>query len=52
MAISTGALVFGEDATEVKLEQVSLSDLGQVGLFIHPKLLNSTSINGNVLTFR
>jgi len=30
MAISTGALVFGEDATEVKLEQVSLSDLGQV----------------------
>uniref|UniRef100_A0A182SPW0 Heat shock protein 60 n=1 Tax=Anopheles maculatus TaxID=74869 RepID=A0A182SPW0_9DIPT len=31
MAISTGGIVFGDDANLVKLEDVQLSDLGQVG---------------------
>jgi len=32
MAIATGGLVFGEEALELKLEDVQLSDLGQVGV--------------------
>jgi chaperonin GroEL len=31
MAISTGGVVFGDDANLIKLEDVQLSDLGQVG---------------------
>lgn len=31
IAISTGALVFGDDANLVKLEDVKVSDLGQIG---------------------
>lgn len=31
IAISTGGLVFGDDANIIKLEDVKLSDLGQVG---------------------
>lgn len=31
MAISTGGIVFGDDANLVKLEDVQLSDLGQIG---------------------
>lgn len=30
MAIATGGLIFGEEALEVKLEDVQLHDLGQV----------------------
>ena len=30
MAIATGGLVFGEEALEMKLEDVQLHDLGQV----------------------
>lgn len=31
IAISTGALVFGDDANLIKLEDVKISDLGQIG---------------------
>ncbi len=31
MAVATGGIVFGDDAVELKLENVTLSHLGQVG---------------------
>ena len=31
IAVATGGIVFGDEAVELKLEDVSLSDLGQVG---------------------
>lgn len=31
MAIATGGLVFGDEANTIKMEDVQLSDLGQVG---------------------
>lgn len=31
MAIATGGIVFGDEGTNLKLEDVQLSDLGQVG---------------------
>ena len=31
MAIATGSIVFGDEASTIKLEDVQLSDLGQVG---------------------
>ena len=37
MAISTGGIVFGDEAMGVKLEDVKISDLGQVGEVIITK---------------
>lgn len=37
MAISTGGIVFGDDANVVKLEDVQLADLGQVGEIVITK---------------
>jgi chaperonin GroEL len=31
MAIATGGIVFGDEANTIKMEDVQLSDLGQVG---------------------
>lgn len=31
IAVATGGIVFGDDALEMKLENVTLSDLGEVG---------------------
>ena len=31
MAVATGSIVFGDEASTIKLEEVQLSDLGQVG---------------------
>ena len=43
MAIATGALVFGEEALEMKLEDVQLHDLGQVRLVITSVLSSDVS---------
>ena len=32
MAVSTGGIVFGDEAADVKLEDIQLSDFGRVGL--------------------
>lgn len=37
IAISTGALVFGDDANLIKLEDVKISDLGQIGEIVATK---------------
>lgn len=37
IAISTGALVFGDDANLIKLEDVKISDLGQIGEIVVTK---------------
>jgi Chaperonin GroEL (HSP60 family) len=37
MAISTGGIVFGDEASTVKLEDVQVSDLGQVGEIVITK---------------
>jgi chaperonin GroEL (HSP60 family) len=37
MAISTGGIVFGDEASTVKLEDVQASDLGQVGEIVITK---------------
>lgn len=37
MAISTGGIVFGDDANLIKLEDVQLSDLGQIGEIVITK---------------
>lgn len=49
MAVSTGGIVFGDDSNLVKLEDVQLSDLGQVGEVVITKddtlLLKGISYN-------
>jgi chaperonin GroEL len=37
MAIATGGIVFGDEANTVKMEDVQLSDLGQVGEIVITK---------------
>lgn len=37
MAIATGGIVFGDEANVVKLEDVQVSDLGQVGEIVITK---------------
>jgi len=37
MAIATGGIVFGDEASTVKLEDVQTSDLGQVGEIVITK---------------
>ena len=41
MAIATGGLVFGEEGSDIKIEDVQLHDLGQVQWSLHiARLLN------------
>jgi chaperonin GroEL len=37
MAIATGGIVFGDEANTIKMEDVQLSDLGQVGEIVITK---------------
>lgn len=37
MAIATGGIVFGDEANAIKMEDVQLSDLGQVGEIVITK---------------
>lgn len=37
MAITTGGIVFGDEANTIKMEDVQLSDLGQVGEIVITK---------------
>lgn len=54
MAIATGGIVFGDEASPVKLEDLQLQDLGQVGevlitkddtLFLKVSVLNIINLN-------
>ena len=39
MAIATGGLVFGEEGSDIKIEDVQLHDLGQVQQNLHMEYL-------------